>query len=256
MAQHLRSGATIALATKLDQVGQGAGFLLVGKDFTLHLEDSKPEVFDARFLFVIEKPIQKSGGNPDQSRIYDGDDILLRSVGNGRYPRFTSNYGGTNVWEMIATEHEAKSNYRSEGQGSMEMYRIVSMDREGQQPGAPVLMDGQHSYGFVNVRSVAWLSASKEGVRSSANAGPRESWFITDHQGQVPRSNCTGSLAPTSGTSSFPPTVYQPGVSSLAMSSTTESKMLWWIVAIISVVVILGGLGLFIYWGEKDNKRQ
>jgi len=240
LAQHLRSGATITLATKVDQVGEGAGFLYVS-NLGLHLAESKPAELDSRFQFIIEKPPQKSGGVPDLAHIYDGDDVLLRSVGNGRYPKYVTNYGGSNAWEVISNEHDTKANYRSEGQGSMEMFRIVAME-PGSQPGAPVLMDGQHSYGLVNVRSVAWLSASLEnGIRSAANAGPRESWFVLDHLGEVPRGDChqTGTPKPASAAGGMPPVLYRPSgaVSSMAMSSQTKKDIGYAVMALVFIAL-------------------
>jgi hypothetical protein len=186
--QVLKNGQITTLATKLDYHGNGAGYLYVGPDWRLYLAPAKPAEFDERFMFQLEKPPQKSGGNPDLNVVYDGDDILIRSVANGRYVRYITNYGGTNTFDVNADEHKVKFDYRAEGQGTMEAFRVVHTDA-GSERGRPVMMDGQHSYGFVNPRSVAWISASPyRDVRSSANAGPRESFFITDHKGEVPPS--------------------------------------------------------------------
>ena len=249
----LRSGSTITLATKLDMVGKGAGYLYVDRDLNFHVSDAKPSPVDSRFQFIIEKPPQKSGGNPDLQHVYEGDDILLRSVGNGRYPLYRSNYGGTNAWELITSEHDAKWNYRDQGQGSMNMFRIVGMNQNSQ--GAPVLMDGQHTYGFVNVRSVAWLSASKEfGVRSAANAGPRESWFITNHLGEASSAHCaTGTRAPAShpAVGARPSLVYAPN-SEKVLAMTKDEKVGLSVGAILLILLAIG-LGVAFYMKHKKK---
>lgn len=250
----VRSGSTITLGTKLNMVGRGAGFLYVDRDLHFHVSDMKPTPVDARFQFIIEKPPQKSGGNPDLAHIYEGDDVLVRSVGNGRYPLYRSNYGGTNGWELITTEHDAKWNYRDEGQGSMNMFRIVGMDQNAQ-PGSPVMMDGQHSYGFVNVRSVAWLSASKEfGVRSAANAGPRESWFITNHLGEADSSHCaTGTRAPAShpAVGARASVVYAPNSEKVLAMSKDEKVGIS--VGAILLILLAIGLGVAFYMKRKKS---
>ena len=186
--QVLKNGQIVTLATKLDWNGQGAGYLYVGPDWRFYLAPAKPAEFDERYLFQIEKPPQKSGGNPDLNIIYDGDDVFLRSIANGRYARFITNYGGINIWTVNADEHFTKYEYRAEGNGTMEAFKVVAMD-DGSERGRPIMMDGQHSYGFVNPRSIAFVSASPyTGVRSAANGGPRESWFITNTRGEAPPS--------------------------------------------------------------------
>jgi hypothetical protein len=256
-AQALRAGTVVTLATKLDQVGEGAGFLYVDRDLMFHLAEAKPAELDSRFQFIVEKPPQKSGGNPDLAHVYDGDDILLRSVGNGKYPRYATNYGGRNYWEFISSEHDAKWNYRGEGPGSMEMFRIVSMD-SGSQRGGPVRMDGMHSYALVTVRSVAWLSASKEyGIKSVGAPGLKESWFIVDEQGHVPRPHCAPVTVytPSSTGGGLPPvlTNYPAGsVSSLALTSK-EKKELGIGVGVLIVLILIAIAAAFFLKKKKSS---
>lgn len=255
-AQVLRSGTVITLATKANQVGEGAGFLYVDRDLMFHLAEARPAEMDSRFQFIVEKPPQKSGGNPDLAHIYDGDDILLRSMGNGRYPRYATNYGGRNYWEIISSEHEAKANYRGEGPGAMEAMRIVSMD-SGSQRGGPVLMDGMHTYAIVTVRSVAWLSASKEyGIKSVGSPGEKESWFVVDDQGRVPRGHCTETRQmPATTGGGLPPLIGAPpgSVSSLALTSK-EKKEFAWGVAILAGLVLIAAAALVISNMAKKKK--
>jgi len=186
--QVLKNGQTVTFGSKLDFAGTGAGFLYTGSDWMLHFAPQKPAQFDERYMFQLEKPPQKSGGNPDLNIIYDGDDVLVRSIANGRYIRFITNYGGTNMFHVNADEHFAKYEYRTEGAGTMEAFRIVATG-DGAVRGEPVIMDGKRTYALVNPRSIAYISASPySGVRSAANAGDRESWFITDTNGGVPPS--------------------------------------------------------------------
>lgn len=257
-AQPLLSGTVITLATKLDQVGEGAGFLFVDRDLMFHLAEAKPAELDSRFQFIIEKPPQKGGGNPDLTHIYDGDDILLRSVGNGKYPRYATNYGGRNYWEIIASEHEAKSNYRGEGPGAMESMRIVAMD-QGSQRGGPVLMDGMHTYALVTVRSVAWLSASKEyGIKSVGSPGLKESWFVVDEQGHVPRTHCATvqHVQPSSTGGGLPPLISNTPsgtVSSLALTSTEKKELAWG--GVVLAVLIIAAIAGYAYLKKKNASK-
>lgn len=182
----LKNGQIVSIAT-LNNLGFGAGFMYTGPDAHLYVNPSKPAQFNQTYLFQIEKPPQKSGGNPDLNIVYDGDDILLKSLANGKYARYITNYGGSNVWYINADEHGAKYDYRDQGNGTMEALRISLMGN-GSERGRPVMMDGIRSYSIHNPKSVAYFSYTSDGlVKSAGNANERESWFFTDENGQVPQ---------------------------------------------------------------------
>lgn len=179
----LKNGQTVSIATKIDY-GKGAGFLYVGPDGNLYVNPIKPSILNDKYLFKIEKPPQKSGGNEDLSTVYDGDDILLKSVYNGKYARIINNIGGSGIWHMNASETNAKYNYRDQGNGTMEALKINSTNTN--QLGYPVYLDGKHTYSIQNPRLYVFMSYSPDtGVRTAGSANSKESWFFTDVNGHA-----------------------------------------------------------------------
>lgn len=180
----LKNGQIVTIATKTN-CGKGSGFLYLGQDNNLYVDPMKPTFFTDKYLFRVEKPPQKSGGNQDLDVVYDGDDVLLKSEYNNKYARIIDNRGGYGIWSFNSTESDAKYNYRDQGSGIMEALRISSMNSN--EMGRPVYLDGRHCYSIMNPRLHVYLSYHHGnnivGTAGSAYLG--ESWFFADSNGHV-----------------------------------------------------------------------